>query len=306
MGKFIDLTGQVFGRLTVLERDFTKNSKDVYWKCQCECGNISSTTTSRLRSGKAKSCGCLRKELNQVRCKGKYKDLTNKRFGKLLALELDLEKTTAKNKTYWKCQCDCGNIISVRQDALGISQLSCGCLIKETNIIDIANQRFGKLVALYPTDEHLGNVRKWHCKCDCGNECNISGQFLRNGLTRSCGCESKSIGETNIGLILKENNIKFETEKTFKDCINPETGGKLRYDFYLPDYNRLIEFDGRQHFSFKENWGYQTEEDFKKLQQRDEIKNQYAKAHKIQLIRIPYWRANSIDLEIILNNKYLV
>lgn len=304
MGNFIDLTGQTFGKLTVLERDFSKNSKNVYWKCQCECGNTSLTTTKNLRSGKTRSCGCLRRESNQMRLKGKYKDLTGQRFGKLVAIELDLEKIAKTNRTYWKCQCDCGNIISVRQDSLE-TQLSCGCLIKEINTIDITNQRFGKLVALYPTDEHLGNARKWHCKCDCGNECNISGQLLRNGQVRSCGCESRSIGETNIGLILKENNIKFEREKTFEDCINPETGGKLRYDFYLPDYNRLIEFDGRQHFSFKENWGRQTEEDFKKLQQRDEIKNQYAKMHQISLIRIPYWRANSIDLEIILNDKYL-
>lgn len=69
IGKFIDLTGQKFGRLTVLHI-----SENYYvhkesgnrlrrWICKCECGNIIETTTSLLLSGESKSCGCLRKEM---------------------------------------------------------------------------------------------------------------------------------------------------------------------------------------------------------------------------------------------------
>lgn len=61
MGKFIDLTGQKFGRLTVLERAQSKN-KHTYWLCKCKCGNIKKVQRSNLRDEQTKSCGCLNKE----------------------------------------------------------------------------------------------------------------------------------------------------------------------------------------------------------------------------------------------------
>ena len=62
MPAFIDLTGQKFGRWTVLEKAPSKN-KAVYWICQCECGEIKEVKAASLRSGKSKSCGCLQKDL---------------------------------------------------------------------------------------------------------------------------------------------------------------------------------------------------------------------------------------------------
>lgn len=56
----IDLTGQVFGRLKVLEE--VPNKKRITWKCICECGNYTEVASCHLRSGKIKSCGCLRSE----------------------------------------------------------------------------------------------------------------------------------------------------------------------------------------------------------------------------------------------------
>lgn len=57
----LDLTGQVFGKLTVIGIDEEKsNKKRTYWKCQCECGNKISSRTDYLRGGKSKSCGCYR------------------------------------------------------------------------------------------------------------------------------------------------------------------------------------------------------------------------------------------------------
>lgn len=62
MPKLIDLTGRVFGRLTVVRRSFTKKGK-VYWICQCECGNERSIAGCSLKLGLSSSCGCFRKEL---------------------------------------------------------------------------------------------------------------------------------------------------------------------------------------------------------------------------------------------------
>lgn len=58
MGTFIDLTGQRFGSLTVIERDFTKST--TAWKCQCDCGNECVVFSANLTRGHTKSCGCLR------------------------------------------------------------------------------------------------------------------------------------------------------------------------------------------------------------------------------------------------------
>ncbi len=67
-----DLTGQRFGRLTVLE--FVPNGEiNSYWKCQCDCGNILITRADALRSGKAKSCGCWNREIAKKTAKAKTK-----------------------------------------------------------------------------------------------------------------------------------------------------------------------------------------------------------------------------------------
>ena len=70
MGRFIDLTGQKFGRLTVIERDIERDNirkaegkkPKTYWFCKCECGNITSVESVSLRSGATTSCGCYGKE----------------------------------------------------------------------------------------------------------------------------------------------------------------------------------------------------------------------------------------------------
>ena len=61
MGKKEDLTGQRFGRWTVVEEAFSKYNK-AHWKVICDCGNEGFVATSTLRSGQSKSCGCIREE----------------------------------------------------------------------------------------------------------------------------------------------------------------------------------------------------------------------------------------------------
>lgn len=62
MGKEKDLTGQRFGKLIALERTDKKRGNLTFWKCQCDCGNISIVQTGHLTNGHTQSCGCLQKE----------------------------------------------------------------------------------------------------------------------------------------------------------------------------------------------------------------------------------------------------
>ena len=78
----------------------------------------------------------------------------------------------------------------------------------------------------------------------------------------------------------------------------------MRFDFYLPDYNRLIEFDGEQHYHA--NGGWSNENNLALVQERDKIKNEYALSHNIPLVRIPYWERDKITLDMILGSTYEV
>lgn len=74
MGKFplVDLTGQRFGRLVVIEHDVVASKRygTTMWLCQCDCGVVKPVRAELLRAGKTKSCGCLRFEINQKRMIG--------------------------------------------------------------------------------------------------------------------------------------------------------------------------------------------------------------------------------------------
>ncbi len=101
-----------------------------------------------------------------------------------------------------------------------------------------------------------------------------------------------SQGEFIIGEELVRKNIRFTSEKEFEDCINPKTNYKLRFDFYLPDYNTCIEYDGQQHFHYVPDFHGDDLQKAKILlkdqQFRDQVKNDYCKAKGIKLIRISY------------------
>jgi hypothetical protein len=72
MGKFIDLTGMKFGRLTVIERAENRGKKPC-WLCKCECGNEKVIMGIHLKSGATTSCGCLRSEKNSEKMKEQIK-----------------------------------------------------------------------------------------------------------------------------------------------------------------------------------------------------------------------------------------
>lgn len=293
MAKLIDLTGQKIDKLLVLEKAPSK-ARHTYWKCLCDCGNIIEVSSEFLkRTSKNRDCGC--SKLKNIDKKQK-KSLIGKTFGRLMVIEPTEEKKNGS--IVWKCKCECGNFKNVPTHLLtsGHTQ-SCGCLRRK----DITNQRFGKLIALYPLLDNNNKVFVWHCKCDCGNEIDVKGDCLRRGITKSCGCINYSIGEKNIENILKKHNYIFKKEYVVSELNN------ARFDFAIFDKNnnivRLIEFDGEQHYNEKRGT-WKNHESLETIQKRDKKKNEWALAQNIPLVRIPYWERDKITLEMIFGSTY--
>jgi very-short-patch-repair endonuclease len=171
------------------------------------------------------------------------------------------------------------------------------------------------------TNEYIENAKKIH-----GNEydysntnyknartkikiiCKIHGVFEQrpNSHLNGCGCPTCKIshGENKILQFLIKNNFNYVTEKTFLKCKNPKTNTLLKYDFYIPSKNLLIEFDGAQHFH--QTWLKKfttSNADLKSIQYRDKIKTKFAKNNGIELLRIPYTKITSTEK--ILTDKLL-
>lgn len=248
---------------------------------------------------------------------GKAKDLTNKKFNMLTCLyrTTDYIKPSG-NQCRWICQCDCGNyVIDTASHITGNHTKSCGCnqqnrkaqmLINQRKAKDLTGKVFGKLTALYPTKERRNNSIVWHCKCECGRECNKDAHSLQRGSVTSCGCVGSSLGENKIKEILLKNNIPFEQEKIFNSCRFEDTNAPARFDFYVNNAY-IIEFDGQQHFTHRTG-GWNTKEQFEKTISHDIFKNNWCKENNISLIRIPYTKLETLKIEDLLleTTKFLI
>lgn len=119
-------------------------------------------------------------------------------------------------------------------------------------------------------------------------KCRDHGSFYQNPIShligKGCPRCRKSKGEEMVRQILELSNIVFETQKSF-DSLLSEKGGNLLFDFFIPQYNLLIEFDGWQHKNFLK-WFHKTYDNFERSQKRDETKNNWAKDNKYNLIRL--------------------
>ena len=107
---------------------------------------------------------------------------------------------------------------------------------------------------------------------------------------RGCPKCNLSKGEIKISNFLNQNNIEYIPQKTFEGCISKR---KLPFDFYLPEKNIAIEYDGEHHFSRNYYFGGNEELELSKM--RDKIKDNYCKDNNINLIRIPYYDFNEIE-----------
>lgn len=116
----------------------------------------------------------------------------------------------------------------------------------------------------------------------CGNVFDTQ-PYILIGLKRGCPICNESHGERAIRQYLKQHGIRFEAQKRFDDCKDKLP---LPFDFYLNDYNLIIEYDGEQHFKNNDFFGGKSAYELR--HKHDLMKNKYCKKNKINILRIPY------------------
>ena len=231
-------------------------------------------------------------------------DLTGNIYGELAVIKMLYGyrlTSQGKPRTYCICCSKDGDEVIVRADALqsGATKHIKGAG-KTGKAADITGMKFGLLTVLEPTDKRASNGSIiWKCMCDCGNTTEVPANQLTRGHTLSCGCRHQSKWEIFIGDYLNSLNIVFNPQKRFDDCRNKKQSDMLPFDFYLPDYNICIEYDGEHHFRPIESWG--GYEKFLITKENDNIKNEYCKNHNIGILRLPYTYSREDIINEILN-----
>jgi len=144
--------------------------------------------------------------------------------------------------------------------------------------------------------EYTGQRQALSLLCECGREFTTNFDTIKNKNKKLCNvcADLTSTGEKMLHICLDKHSVIYEIEYKFKDCINKR---ELPFDVCVFNLDgsikALIEYDGEQHHYSIEYFG--GEENFKRIQFRDNIKNTYCKKNNIKLIRIPYFEKYNIE-----------
>ena len=185
------LSGQKYGRWTVLDEYIVTPRGERKWLCRCDCGTQRHVLERSLLYGESESCGCLRKE---KLAEAISPDLTGQVFGELTVLRRAENPKT--RGTVWVCKCSCGAEYEVQGTLLTTGRRTrCSSNVHQKSYAysDITGQKFEMLTALYPVWERKDNRSVvWHCRCDCGNEVDVPYNNLVHCNMKSCGCRKKA------------------------------------------------------------------------------------------------------------------
>lgn len=166
-----------------------------------------------------------------------------------------------------------------RSPKIGVNQRTPLSEVKKS-IKDILGDQY---VVLTKDSDYRGNRQHISIKhLVCGTVYKARYSDIQCGHTGCPYCNSPK-GELIISKILNSLNINYEAQKTFDDLKDKSY---LSYDFYIPDQNILIEYQGLQHYKPVKHFG--GENQFKLQQQHDKFKSEYAKSHNYKLIAVPY------------------
>ena len=237
--------GARIGSWTVLE-EIPRADSERKWLCLCDCGTQRPVLDRSLRYGNSMSCGC---RTIQIAADKNAHKLIGRRFGQLVVLE-PAEPQDSRKGRWWKCRCDCGNEILIPGTLLMTGRKThCGCKTeKNYAYTDIRGQKFRRLTALYPLKKRSskGGVI-WHCRCDCGNETDVSYNGLVYSHQASCGCRKKEHDQNLESLLAHVDGTSIDHLRSNKVPRNSTTGVKGVYLIH-DKYVAKIVFQKKQYF----------------------------------------------------------
>ena len=205
----------------------------------------------------------------------------------------------SSNKNHVECECKiCGCIWNCKPSNL--LSLKRGCPKCSKNKKKTHNEFVEEMNLKNPNIEILGQYKNAATKILC--RCKIDNHEwfgTPNALCHGVGCPicSASKGEKEIDIYLKQRNYTYETQKQFNNLLGINNGN-LSYDFYLPTYNLLIEYQGEQHEKPVDFDGLgieYAEDQFIIQKEHDRRKKQYAIDNNIELLEIWYWDFDNIE-----------
>lgn len=247
-----------------------------------------------------RNCKCNRcTGIHKYRSKEEIKSIIEKQY------EIIDDFNSTRDKIHIKCK-KCGNVTERAVRTLMTSSMCRKCWgIQFGNNQRLTNEGFiEKLLRVNSnidvTEDYIDNKTKLKCVCKkCSNEWYASpGQLLSGSGCPRC---SSSKGEIKIENFLYHNNICYETQKKYNTLFG--IGGRhLRYDFYLPDYNLLIEYQGEFHDGIDNDF---VKKNIDRTTEHDKRKKEYAENNNINFLEIWYWDYKNIEdiLESRLLNK---
>lgn len=225
-----------------------------------------------------------------------YEDFMGKDINGIKVLRLVENSGGAGEHKKWVCECSlCHNEYVVQSNHLKEKKFIYCPECMRSQRENLTGKKYGHL-----TVDHMLPAEKYKrtfcsCTCDCGStNIIVQANHLKSGETRSCGC-LLSFPEEQISALLTENNIIFEKQKSFPDLRYKHP---LRFDFYLPDNNTIIEYNGEQHYKPIDYYG--GKDQFKIYQIRDKLKREYCINNSIGYIVIRF--DEDIEESLIKNN----
>lgn len=263
--KSIDLTGQTFGSLLVMDRAGKDKYKKLMWKCKClKCGTETVVCGNNLRTGHTKSCG------NKF-CSGRALDITGMIFNKLRVIRF-------LGNHQWDCECQCGRHVQTDYYSLKNNVVkSCGyveCGGRKQDPLQIGEQFWFWTVIGKAEEKHNSSQR--YCRCRCGTTKDVAESSLRQGVSKSCGC-IKSFGEETINRLLNKFHINYKSQWNNDKQMRLSNNNPVFFDYAIySDINDdkpvfCLEYNGEQHYIYKKT-GWNTVEHFLRTQERDNEK----------------------------------
>jgi hypothetical protein len=281
-------------------RPIDKYNGKVKIRFECECGDPYDAWPNDVLNGHlCKKCGREKASKNNTKTHDEY-CMELLKMG-IIVKPIDLYLGMNEKIIH---RCECGKPYNVRPSDVINGHLCKECGIKNRRKSEeFAHKQYlskliKKKINVYPLETYKGSNIPILQQCICLESWTVTPSDVLSGhLCQKCA--KRSIGNDKIENILFKKCVKYIREYKFKDCKNILP---LPFDFYLPEENVCIEFDGHYHYYKGEIKKYTnlknsrfSDEDIDKVKFRDSIKTQYCINNNIKLIRIPFWEFKNIE-----------